>query len=228
VSDVITSEVNSQQAVCRYCGTTIRREHFCPGCEKIQGVSGGIDYFSFFELPRKLGLDRAHLEKQFYSLSRRFHPDYFMNASEAEREASVERSSLLNDAYRTLRDPVLRASYLLSLEGYKEAEKKAPPDLLEEVFELNLQIEELRAARRTDNDRETSEARAGLEQALGGLKSKLEDIDRRLLGLFDEWDRAVDRSEPLDKRKLALDRLSELLSYRSYIRNVVADIQEEL
>ena len=133
---------------CPHCGARSPAAHFCQGCEKIQPLAPGTDYFSFFGLPRRLGIDESELEKTFYSLSRQFHPDYFMGASPEERQASVERSSMLNDAYRTLRDPVKRAGYLLQLQGYKEAEKKAPPDLLEEVFELNMQVEQLKAAKK--------------------------------------------------------------------------------
>src|SRR2546427_1819792 len=134
--------------VCQHCGTRSDGAHFCAQCGKIQPVAPGSDYFRFMGLPRKLRIDEAELEKSFYALSRQFHPDYFMATSEQERQASVERSSMLNDAYRTLRDRVARVSYLLTLEGYKETEKKAPPGLLEEVFELNMQVEELKAAKK--------------------------------------------------------------------------------
>src|SRR4029453_13583010 len=100
----------------------------CSECGRIQTLDPKVDHFQFFDLPRNLDLDQAELEKRFYSLSRQFHPDYFMTASELEKGASIERSSKLNDAYRTLRDRVARIKYLLWLEGYKESEKKAPPD----------------------------------------------------------------------------------------------------
>src|ERR1051325_8120197 len=116
----------------------------------------------------------------FYALSRQFHPDYFMNASEEERQASLDRSALLNAAYRTLRDPVQRAKYLLTLEGFKEAEKKAPPDLLEEVFELNMQIEEIKAAKKLGDDDEIAEARQSLDEALSNLQEKMASLDRQL------------------------------------------------
>ena len=66
----------------------------------------------------KLNLDAAELERRFRTLSRQFHPDYFYKASPAERRASLERSSYLNDAYRTLRNLIARTEYLLGLEGY--------------------------------------------------------------------------------------------------------------
>jgi molecular chaperone HscB len=216
------------QSVCLHCGAQSTGAHSCSECGKIQPVVAGSDYFSFFGLPRKLRIDEAELEKSFYSLSRQFHPDYFMSASGEERQASIERSSMLNDAYRTLRNPVARAKYLLTLEGYKEAEKKAPPDLLEEVFELNMQIEELRAAKKTGDEAEAAEARSSIEEALADLHKKLEGIDARLIALFEDWDSAFDRESTANARKPLLDRLSELLSHRSYIRNLVRDIKEEL
>jgi molecular chaperone HscB len=216
------------QTVCPHCGARAGWAHFCSECGKIQPVVAGSDYFSFFGLPRRLRLDDAELEKSFYSLSRQFHPDYFMSASAVERQASVERSSMLNDAYRTLRNPVARAKYLLTLEGYKEAEKKAPPDLLEEVFELNMQIEELRGAKRIGDEVEAAAARSSIEEALTDLHKKLQGIDQRLFALFEDWDSAFDREATGDEKKLLLDGVSELLSHRSYIRNLVRDIKEEL
>ncbi|HKP86414.1 MAG TPA: Fe-S protein assembly co-chaperone HscB [Blastocatellia bacterium] len=213
---------------CPHCGAPSENAHFCPGCGKIQPLAPGTDYFAFFDLPRKLALDEAALEKNFYSLSRQLHPDYFMSATDLERRLSMERSSTLNDAYRTLRDRVSRAQYLLELEGYKEAEKKAPPDLLEEVFELNMQIEELKAAKKVGDEEEVNDARRSLEEALQGLEEKLSEIDERLFALFADWDAAVDRGAPGDERKESLNRMNDLLSHRSYIRNLVRDVKEEL
>ena len=137
-------------ATCWNCSAVTGGAHFCPACGKIQPLPRGADYFAFFGLPRKLTLDLADLEQRFHSLSWKLHPDNFVRASEDERQLSLDRSSQLNDAYRTLRDPVARVEYLLSLAGMrKEGQKKqqAPPELLEEVFELNESLDELRDAR---------------------------------------------------------------------------------
>src|SRR5277367_6077813 len=128
-----------------------------------------MDYFEFFSLPRKLTLDVVALEKQFYTMSRRLHPDRFAAKPPAEQEAALAQSSLLNDAYRTLKDPIARTEYLLKLEGIElEEQSKAateaartsgtakkqivPPDLLEEAFELNMQLEEMRMATKMGED----------------------------------------------------------------------------
>ena len=126
--------------VCRDCGGGAPIDaHFCPQCTKILSLGRHGDYFAFMGLPRQLNLDGAELERRFRTLSRQFHPDFFYNATTAERRASLERSSYLNDAYRTLRDPIARMQYLLQIEGLAssgpaEATTQVPPGLLEGVF----------------------------------------------------------------------------------------------
>lgn len=228
MAEAASNTQRDSTSACLYCGSQSGRAHFCAVCGKIQPVAASVDYFSFFELPRKLRLDEAELEKSFYALSRQFHPDYFMSAAAEEQRASVDRSSMLNDAYRTLRNQVTRAKYLLTLEGYKEEEKKAPPDLLEEVFELNMQIEELRAAKKSGDEDEAADARSSIEEALTHLHKKLQGLDERLSNVFGEWDSALDRDATPEEKKPLLNRMSDLLSHRSYIRNLVRDIKEEL
>lgn len=221
------TEIQKGRRPCVHCGAEMTDPHFCEGCGKLQPLAAGIDYFMFLSLPRKLTIDVAELEKRFYDLSRRLHPDYFMNAAPEERRSSMDRASTLNDAYRTLREPVSRAKYLLSLEGYKEAEKRAPTDLLEEVFELNMQIEELKQAKRMGDADETATATESLRAALEGLEEKLRALDSRLLGLFTEWDRATECNS-VEPGKKVLDSTSELLSHRAYIGNLIDEIQEEI
>ena len=227
MADAAVNTGRDLSCICAHCGAAISAAHFCPECGKIQMLGPEVDHFQFFDLPRKLNVDEQALEIRFYSLSREFHPDYFMSATELEKRASIERSSRLNDAYRTLRDRIVRITYLLSLEGYKESEKKAPSDLLEEVFELNMAIEEIKAAKRLGDADEVTEARHSLETALDNLTPKLGEIDGKLTQASQSWDDAVDQSADQD-RKTILDRMSELLSHRSYIRHLVKAIQEEL
>ena len=109
----LPSSAPTMQA-CQSCGAGAPLDaHFCPQCTKILPLPRQADYFGFLGVPRKLNLDAADLERRFRSLSRQFHPDYFYNATPVERRASLERSSCLNDAYRTLRQPGARIEYLL-------------------------------------------------------------------------------------------------------------------
>src|SRR5580765_6460352 len=130
---------SSSMLECRSCGAGAPvDEHFCPQCSRILALGRHGDFFSFLGLPRRLVIDAGDLERRFRELSRKFHPDYFYNASPAERLASLERSSYLNDAYRTLKQPISRIAYLLEIEGMwttadrgeGNASKLVPPDLL--------------------------------------------------------------------------------------------------
>ena len=192
----------------------------------------GADYFAFFGLPRKLAIDLADLEQRFHSLSWKLHPDNFVRASEDERQLSLDRSSQLNDAYRTLREPVARVEYLLGLAGMrKEGQKKqqAPPELLEEVFELNESLDELRDARESGGG---AAAMAGLRTKLEAAQHKFEsllvDVDKEVSRVTVEWDRALDSGADDAAMKKIMERMNEILNRRSYIRNLVASTQKEL
>src|SRR5262244_889077 len=151
------------------------------------------DFFALFGLPRKLWIEMDALEQKFLQLSWKLHPDNFVNASEEERELSLKRSSELNDAYRILRDPVGRVEYLLEIEGErKEGEKKqqAPPELLEEVFELNESLDELREAKNSGGD--LGDLKNRLQSAEKNFQEKLDELDAQLQSVAREWDAALD------------------------------------
>jgi len=188
-----------------------------------------LDHFARFALPRKLWIEMAPLEQKFLQLSWKLHPDNFVNATEQERELSLQRSSEVNDAYRVLRDPVARVEYLLELEGArKEGEHKqqAPPELLEEVFELNESLDELREAKAAGGELSTLKAR--LEAAQKNFQEKLGEVDEHLQVAAQQWDAAVEAKAGDNDRKAIMVRLNELLNRRSYIRNLVNNVAKEL
>jgi molecular chaperone HscB len=202
---------------------------FCPHCSKIQPPPGG-DYFSVFGLEPKLNLDLPALEHEFHRLSRKLHPDRFARALDNEKQWSLADTALLNDAYRTLKDPLRRTEYLLKLLGAEisaEDERnegksaKAPADLLEEVFELNMQLEEMRAARAT------GEADPALQISLEQDKRKfgvlLEAVDEDLRGEWNLWDEGN-----AGARATAQRRMLALLDRRRYLSNLVRDVNEVL
>ena len=201
-----------------------------------------MNYFEFFTLPRHLHIDTAVLEKQFYVLSRKLHPDRFAAKLLAEQEAALAHSSLLNDAYRTLKDPILRTQYLLTLEGVElEEQSKAateaarasgtakkqivPPELLEEVFELNMQLQEMRAAKQIGEDE--PELRRDLLTAKDAVDTKMVETQAELEALWSSWDGAVDSAD-IPGQTAARDAMVTLLNKRSYLRNLVRDVNEAL
>ena len=200
------------------------------------------DYFTQFGLARHLHIDIAALEKAFYSQSRKLHPDRFASRPPAEQEAALAASSRLNDAYRTLKDPIARTEYLLALEGIQleeqsraatdaarasgtEKKQVAPPDLLEEAFELNMQLEEMRMAKQMGDDDPST--RADLETARTKFTAMLTDAQQQLESLWTQWDTAEDANDSAAK-DAAKQAMVALLNRRSYIRNLVRDVNAAL
>jgi molecular chaperone HscB len=187
------------------------------------------DFFSVFGLPRKLGIDVAALEQRFLQLSWKLHPDNFVNASDSERENSLRRSSELNDAYRMLRDPLSRIEYLLEIEGERkegQTKQQAPPELLEEVFELNESLDELREAKASGGN--LADLKAKLRSAENKFQHELQGVDAQLQSAAKDWDSAVDANSDAAARRKIFAHMNELLNRRSYIRNLVASVAKEL
>jgi molecular chaperone HscB len=231
---------------CWSCGA-MRTAQFCRQCGKVQPPKP-VDFFMFFGLPYKLNLDVKHLEGEFYGLSRHLHPDINAISSQREQQWALEQSSHLNDAYRTLKDPITRTEYLLRLQGVAlEEQSKAateearrtgklkkqvvPPDLLEQVFELNMQLEEMRM------NKKMGELDRNLERELQDTQKKLrarhDVLMQELQAAWNDWDSLVDRAEQggsvLDDDRLAVrDKMVDVLNRRNYLRNLLRDIEEVL
>ena len=175
-----------------------------------------MDYFEVFGLPRLLGIETAALEKTFHELSRKYHPDYFTTASPAEKTQAVRMTALLNDAYRTLRHPVRRTEYLLSINEFKPDGSKVPQSLLMEVFEINEQLEEVKAGRASIEEVDSLRAQ---------IKEKREKFDMELQQASLEWDELVKSGAGEAKLKAQLGKLTTILSESSYIRNLERDLE---
>lgn len=194
---------------CWHCGSPAAESLFCRFCNSLQRPTP--DYYEFFGFEHRLSLDVEELDRRFYSLSRRLHPDLFFRAMPREQQFSLEATAILNDAYRTLRDPVSRAEYLLKELGEDPAQQRrqdAPPELLEEVFELNELLEE--------------SARHGpvLQAAHAKFEGLRAEADRELENLFAQYDRTSDRA--------LLPGIRSVLSRRRYIHNLIEQLEKEL
>jgi len=213
-----------QLSPCWSCkGPVARASLFCETCGAIQ-PPGAADHFQRLGLARDFALDGDELSRRYLALQSRLHPDRFASKTARERAASLAQATALNDAYRTLRDPVSRVEYLLRLEGVRkdgEVKQQAPADLLEEVFELNEYLEELRAAKSAGGDaRALDDLRHRLEKTRAAFQEKLDAVLAELTAQFPAWDEKADRA--------ALARLSEILNRHNYIRNLVRNVTDEL
>jgi molecular chaperone HscB len=203
---------------------------FCPHCSKIQPPPGG-DFFQVFGLERGFEVELSALELEFHRLSRRVHPDRFARAGENERQWSLADTALLNDAYRTLKEPLNRTEYLLKLEGAEIGEEhsgkdrkdpsRVPDDLLEEVFDLNMQLEEMRMARKMGDD--DPSLVASLAEAKKKFDGLLEAVDQDLRAQWQVWD-----AGDAPARKAAQNTMVALIDRRRYLSNLVRDVNAVL
>lgn len=183
-----------------------------------------MDYFEVFGLPRRLGLDAAELQRKFYELSRRTHPDFHQAAAVEEQARVLETSARLNAAYRILRDPIARVEYLVRLEEGRDTREgaadkpPAPPALLAEMFEIQEALEEAKAG---GLDAPGHEA---LRTRREELSARVRELEASLEGRLSEtWDRAA----PEERRPL-LGQFKEALATRAYLRTVIDDLGQAL
>ena len=190
---------------CWNCGASAP-ERFCGSCKALQPPV--TDYFDFFGFPTQLSLDGKELEKQFYVLSRQLHPDIFARKSPQERDYSLEATAILNDGFRVLRDPIQRAMYVLKKQGLdigEQGTKDVPPELLEEVFDLNMALEEMKFG--------DEEARTQILGARERFEGMCTEIDAELKTHFKAWD--------VDHDAEVLAEIRALLNRRKYITNLI-------
>ena len=203
---------------------------FCPHCSKIQPPHGG-SYFTVFGMTPHLNIDLPALETEFHRLSRKLHPDRFARASEQEKQWSLADTALLNDAYRTLKEPLRRTEYLLKLEGAEIGEEfagkdkanpsRVPADLLEEVFELNMQLDEMRMARKMGE--EDPALHSSLSDAKARFEAMVSDVDQDLRKEWAAWDEGDQAA-----RQAAQNKMVALLDRRRYLSNLLRDVTETL
>jgi molecular chaperone HscB len=208
---------------CGNCGGEVSAGAVCP-CGEPQPFPEGSDHFAIFGLSRKLELDPEALERDFYALSQKHHPDFYQTKSSRAQAVSLENSARVNLAYRTLRDPLARVEYLLGLEGFPVGAPSSnpPAELFEEIFELQEARQESRVSRATDLEARLRSAHRDLE----GRKAALEE---ELYGLFGEWDRlSAGAAEGREGRRKLLERMRGILATRAYLRTVLRDITEDL
>lgn len=202
----------NEQPSCWHCGSPVEASVFCAYCNRLQPPT--LDYFRFFGLEPRLALDGEDLQRRFYELSRKLHPDRYGQGTPTERQYSLEATAMLNDAYRALRDPVARAEYVLRLEGLSQADPggRTPPELLEEVFEIHSALEKFRE---NPQDR-----RPALEQARVRLTAMRQAADRELAGLFPLWDETQERG--------VLEQVRGVLERRRFLLKLESQLEEEL
>jgi len=181
------------------------------------------DYFSVLGLPRRLEQDGEDLQRRFYALSRRHHPDFHQTADAGAQARALEQSALVNRAYRALREPLTRLEHAMGLEEGRDAttvpaaKPRAPRALLLEMLEVQEALEEARDGG-MDED-----ARRRLGEERERLGRRRADEEAAILERFAEWDCAGEGG-----RGALLEWFGQALAARAYLRTVIDDLDQAL
>jgi molecular chaperone HscB len=230
-----TRDLPMARSMCWHCQSEVTGEYLCGQCVKVQPLSKELDYFACFQLPRHLNLDEKQLERTFYQLSRTFHPDFYSTKDETERTISLGNSAFLNTAYRTLKDPIQRAEYLIRLEAgaVKDIRSNPPADLFEEILELQEEVETYRELSQQDGpSSERDQLREKLQQKRTHLEQRQVEMESALKQKFVEWDSlsiaGAEGESRAEEKPQVLREMQEILSNRTYVRNIVSDLSETI
>jgi molecular chaperone HscB len=173
-----------------------------------------MQFYDAFGLKPALSLDAEDLKKRFYERSRQWHPDRFGRAPAEEQQKALDMTSTLNDAFRTLRDPASRAEYFFKESGV-ELSKQLPSGILEEFFELNMAIEELRSG--------DESVRPQLIEAKAKNSALLVGMENQLVSIFELYDTFTP-----SEREMIIETIQDLLNTRRYIANFLREVDKQL
>lgn len=204
----------SPALVCTQCHQTMSSPVCCASCGALNPVplhELSLDYFELFGIPRGFDLDTQVLHHKYLALCRAIHPDTLENRSGAGRQQSLALSAQVNRAYETLRKPIARAEYLLTLAGGPSAgeDKSVPPELLAEIMMLREEIDE-----------------AVFSQDAGGLQALRQQITRRreaTLTQIADLCRSMQNADGNDRRQVH-QQLRERLNTVKYWNNLLEQL----
>ncbi len=224
------TELQMARSMCWHCQSEVTGEYFCEQCVKVQPLSKELDYFSCLGLPRLLSIDTEKLEAKFYELSRSFHPDFYQSKTPTEQAISLKNSAWLNTAYRTLKDPIRRAEYLLRLEAgsAKDIRTSPPADLFDEILELQEDLEEFRSTSADQDPKNLERLRAKLTTDRDSLEQRQREMEAQLSRLFTKWDALQNQTAQTNpahhERESILKEMREIISNRTYLRHIIDDL----
>ena len=204
---------NAKPAKCKECERLLASPPVCDFCKALNPIPAMTDYFSMLDLPRRYDVDEAQMHRKFLELNRHAHPDYHAEESPDDQLVALTVSATLNDAYRTLKDPYLRATYLLELLGGKSsADDKSVPDRF--LGQTMMMQEEIADARAAGNAGE-------LQRLQGVLVTQQTALMNRVAALFADYPQAV-ACEAV--RKDLLGEIRKQLNAVSYVKKLISQL----
>ncbi len=169
-----------------------------------------MNYFELFEMPVSLLPKQQQVKQKFYELSRKYHPDFYTRENDYEQAEALEKSSLVNKAYKTFQNKDATIKYVLQLKGMLEEDEKyqLPSDFLLEVMELNEQLMEAKVEEKEVNLSSVKSSIAALQQ----------EIYKPVESLIQNYKNETTSADELQ-------RLKEYYFKKKYLDRILATIQ---
>ena len=187
----------------------------------LEPISPTASYFDVLGVP--VSADDETLAVRHRDLSRRYHPDRWATADAETQAIALDSTALINDAFRTLKDPFARAEYLLRRErgvrpdDTKDGAAKPPQSLFAQVLELQETLMEFQEARAEGDEQSLARLRPALVEAKAEFEAAYAGMAERLRALFIRWDAGEDRG-------VLLDNIAEVVGTRGYLRRVLTNL----
>jgi len=183
-----------------------------------------LNYFDVLGIPKKLSIDTTELEKIYHDLSKKNHPDFFLNQGEDKYLDALDKSSQINQGYKTLKDPLARIHYILELDApqlLSEKDNSVAPDLLMKVMEMQEKIEDFHNADELGKE--------NIKNELADIKNDLNDdvngILKNIESEFKKYDEATEKNEDVIE---TLMKMKTLMHKRNYINTLIHTINAEV
>lgn len=177
------------------------------------------NFFELFELPVSYDVDLSQLQQQYMALQKQLHPDRFANASDQQKRLSMQQTSWINEAQTTLKDPVLRAAYMLKLKGVDislENETTMDAGFLMQQLEMREKLEQVRQSYKTAQ-----------HDPLAELESMAKDIKNATHEMMSGFAEAYDAGQFDDAREW-IRKLQFLKKAKNEVNTLAANIEDEL
>jgi molecular chaperone HscB len=216
---------HADPSLCWNCRGSLSEADLCTSCVKIQPIGPETDFFSILGFPVRLTLDPRELTERFHAKSRLFHPDFHRLEDAREQDISLNNASLVNQAFKTLKDPFERALYVLDLTSrhHSPQGQKAvlPPALLMEIMEFKDALEE-----QVDSGHPIA--------ATNALSESIRKVESSILAKMEAIDAAMDAQVPDTLEKIeeqsrrSREELSRDLEYRKYLKSMERDLRARI
>lgn len=198
-------------SICTHCKNEIN-SFICDRCSSLNDIDENSSYFHLFFNEERLSYSLNDLEKRYYQLQKRIHPDLFRNASNEQKSLSAHYSEKINDAFKILKDPIRKAKYYADFHGIYQLSDKIPIEVIDDIFDIQ---ELLQSPELSENE----------IQELERYQKKFKEIQKNNIAEIDSLFKKLDQQESNEDDK---NLLNIIINKSAYLKRILAQIEDKI